>query len=172
MVWCAIGLGSNIGPRAQHLRAAVHALIDTIPHSQLRLSALFETHPWEGASGGPFLNAALALETEQDPHAVHAILQEIEMQQGRTRPFRNAPRSLDLDLLFWGETQLNTPNLTLPHPRLSKRWFVLAPLLQLDLSFRDPQTGLSLQAMAKELAQEQAPSDVICRDQIPWDSKE
>jgi len=122
-----IGLGANLGDAVATLQAAMAALRRLGP---LQASGLYRTAPVD-ASGPDFINAVVALDTALAPAALLAQLQALERTFGRERPYRNAPRTLDLDLLLHGDARLDTPALTLPHPRLHQRAFVLRPLLEL-----------------------------------------
>jgi 2-amino-4-hydroxy-6-hydroxymethyldihydropteridine diphosphokinase len=135
-----IGLGANLGDLAATLRAALAALA-TLPDSRLlAVSGAWRSAPVD--AGGPdFLNAVARLETALAPLALLDALQTIEQRHGRERPYRHAPRTLDLDLLLHGETMLQTPRLTLPHPRLHERAFVLRPLLELAPALALPGLG-------------------------------
>jgi 2-amino-4-hydroxy-6-hydroxymethyldihydropteridine diphosphokinase len=95
----------------------------------VRASSLYRTAPHE-ASGPDFINAVALLETQLSPLDLLHALQQIEQAHGRQRPYKNAPRTLDLDLIFHGDAQLATTELTLPHPRWTERAFVLVPLAQ------------------------------------------
>ncbi len=125
-----IGLGANLGDRQAALRAALSA-IGALPGTRVqRVSSLYGSAPVD--AGGPdYLNAVVQLGTSLVPHALLAQLQAIEQAGGRERPYRNAPRTLDLDILRYGDQVINTPTLTLPHPRLHERAFVLYPLAEL-----------------------------------------
>lgn len=132
-----VGLGANLGDARAALVAAVAALRE-LPRTRLvAVSSLYRTAPI--ASSGPdYLNAVAALDTGLGPQSLLEALQAIETRHGRERPYRNAPRTLDLDLLLHGDALLDTPTLTLPHPRLAERAFVLRPLLELAPSLRLP----------------------------------
>lgn len=124
-----IGLGANLGDAAATLDAACTALAQ-LPQTQwVMASDRWRSRPVE-ASGPEFLNAVACVRTDLPPEALLDALQAIENAHGRQRPYRNAPRTLDLDLLLLGGLQCDTPRLTLPHPRLIERAFVLLPLLQ------------------------------------------
>lgn len=125
-----VGLGSNVGDRAEHLRAGLAGMArgGVFP---VALSSLWETEPVDDAGPGWFLNMVAAIETELSPEAVLEILLACERERGRQRKQRNAPRELDLDLLTLGSLRRSTLALTLPHPRLLSRRFVLAPLAEL-----------------------------------------
>lgn len=135
-----VGLGANLGDLAATLRAALAALA-TLPDSRLvTVSGAWRSAPVD--AGGPdFLNAVARLETALAPLALLNALQAIELAHGRERPYRHAPRTLDLDLLLHGDRLLETPRLTLPHPRLHERAFVLRPLLELAPELALPGLG-------------------------------
>ncbi|VUZ27714.1 Uncharacterised protein [uncultured Comamonas sp.] len=125
-----IGLGANLGDRGQALRSAVQALAG-LPGTRLcGVSSLYRSAPVD-ASGPDYLNAVAVLETNAAPQDFLARLQALENAAGRQRPYRNAPRTLDLDILLWGDARLDTPTLTVPHPRMEERAFVLRPLAEL-----------------------------------------
>ncbi len=125
-----IGLGANLGDARGALDAAFVAL-SSLPHTTLqRASSLYRSAPVD-SSGPDYLNAVVQLETRLTPRELLAELQRIELLQGRERPYRNAPRTLDLDLLLHGSRRIASALLTLPHPRLHQRAFVLRPLAEL-----------------------------------------
>ena len=125
-----IGLGANLGERQATLRQAL-AGIGALPGTRvLRVSSLYRSAPVD--AGGPdYLNAVAEITTSLAPQALLQALQTLEHAAGRERPYRNAPRTLDLDILIYGDLQLATDTLTLPHPRLRERAFVLLPLAEL-----------------------------------------
>jgi 2-amino-4-hydroxy-6-hydroxymethyldihydropteridine diphosphokinase len=121
-----VGLGSNLGDREGSIRAAA-ALIDA-----RRLSEIVETEPWGNVQQPKFLNAVAEVETELEPRPLLDLLLEVERQLGRERDGSHwGPRAIDLDLLLYGERSLDEPGLTLPHPFLHERLFVLEPLAEL-----------------------------------------
>ena len=130
-----IGLGANLGDAAAALKQAVQAL-RSLPQTQLlRCSPVYKTAPLNTdngcevtADGHDYLNAVAALSTHLAPLALLDQLQQIEQSAGRERPYRNAPRTLDLDLLLYGDQHIDTPRLRVPHPRMAQRAFVLVPL--------------------------------------------
>lgn len=128
---CGIALGSNIGDRGEYLRDARAALakLHEGPRTPL-VSAVYETEPVDCKPGtAAYLNAVMEIETSLDPASLLRALQRIEQAAGRpARRPHNAPRTLDLDLLYAGDCVLDTTELTLPHPRLAQRRFVLQPL--------------------------------------------
>lgn len=136
-----IALGANLGDPASTLRAAFSAL-DALPDSRLLArSALYLSAP-VGLAGQPdFVNAAARIETTLAPEVLLDALLAIEQQFGRIRGERNGPRTLDLDLLLYDQQVIATPRLTLPHPRLHQRAFVLLPLADLDHALSIPGRG-------------------------------
>ena len=135
-----VGLGANLGEAQATLKAALAALA-ALPQTQLvAQSSLYRTAPVQ-ASGPDFVNAVAELRTDLDPPALLHALQAIEQAHGRLRPYRNAPRTLDLDLLLHGQRVLSEPGLDVPHPRLHQRAFVLQPLLELAPALEHPRLG-------------------------------
>jgi 2-amino-4-hydroxy-6-hydroxymethyldihydropteridine diphosphokinase len=142
-----VGLGANLGDARATLRQAVSALAG-LPGSQMHAcSSLYRSAPLD-AQGPDFLNAAVALRTRLDAQSLLRHLLAIEQRHGRERPYRNAPRTLDLDLLLHGDSVVEAPGLTLPHPRMHLRAFVLAPLLELDPRARVPGQGAAADLLA------------------------
>ncbi|HSV60535.1 MAG TPA: 2-amino-4-hydroxy-6-hydroxymethyldihydropteridine diphosphokinase [Variovorax sp.] len=125
-----VAIGANLGEARSSVEQAIEAL-DRLPQSRVTArSSLYRTAPFE-ATGPDFINAVVQLDTSLEPLALLAELQAIEAQAGRERPYRNAPRTLDLDLLSHGEQVMESPTLTLPHPRMLQRAFVLVPLAEI-----------------------------------------
>jgi len=123
-----IGLGANLGDARAALDDAQRRLAALPRTTRVAASPLYRSAPVD-AAGPDFLNAAVLLRTSLPPRALLAALQRIEAVHGRERPYRNAPRTLDLDLLLYGQRRIDTPELTVPHPRLHLRAFALRPLL-------------------------------------------
>jgi 2-amino-4-hydroxy-6-hydroxymethyldihydropteridine diphosphokinase len=122
-----VALGANLGDAQATLRQAL-ADLATLPGTRLcQASSLYRSAPWE-ASGPDFINAVAEIETVQTPHDLLAALQRLEQGAGRERPYPNAPRTLDLDLLLYGAETVASPTLSVPHPRMWERAFVLRPL--------------------------------------------
>ncbi len=140
-----VGLGANLGDPAVTLDLAEQALADLPGTRVVAVSSRYRSAPLH-ASGPDFLNAVVELETRLEPEPLLAALHDIEAAQGRQRPYRNAPRTLDLDLLLYGQRVWGSDTLQLPHPRLHERAFVLEPLLQLAPGLRHPLLG-PLQAL-------------------------
>jgi 2-amino-4-hydroxy-6-hydroxymethyldihydropteridine diphosphokinase len=128
-----LGLGSNVGERESHLRAAIAMLRERGVEVEA-VSSTYETEPvGEVLDQADFLNAAIRIRTELEPEALLDLCKEIEAARGRALDApRHSPRPLDVDLLLLGEVELKTERLTLPHPEVGSRRFVLAPLLELD----------------------------------------
>ena len=132
MTLAYVGLGANLGEPRQQLLAALEDL-GRIPQTRVAArSSLYRSAPIGYPDQPDYVNAVARLETGLRPEELFARLQEIERGHGRKRSFRNAPRSLDLDLLLYGGERIDTPALTVPHPRMHERAFVLVPLLELD----------------------------------------
>jgi 2-amino-4-hydroxy-6-hydroxymethyldihydropteridine diphosphokinase len=135
-----IGLGANLGDARAVLRAAL-AELGELPYSSLvRCSALYRSAPLD-ASGPDYLNAVAEIRTQLAVHELLDQLQAIEARHGRTRAYRNAPRTLDLDLLLYGNEVIDTSRLKVPHPRLHERAFVLLPLAEIAPALRIPGRG-------------------------------
>lgn len=128
MVRAAIGLGSNLGDRARHIADAVGSL--SAACTLVRVSSLYETAPVGGPKQGPYLNAVAVVETDLPVDELLDMCLEIEREQGRERRERWGPRTLDLDVLLYGDQTVTAENLTVPHPRMIERRFVLEPLLE------------------------------------------
>ena len=145
----AIALGSNLGDRRAHLDYAVSRLTDSF--ANLRVSRYYETDPVGVTGSQPaFLNAAAVGDTAASASEILATLMAIERERGRERPFQNAARTLDLDLILLGGLVLNADGLTVPHPRFRERRFVLEPLAEIAPELIDPVTGSTVaQLLAK-----------------------
>ncbi|MFC5468536.1 2-amino-4-hydroxy-6-hydroxymethyldihydropteridine diphosphokinase [Cohnella suwonensis] len=128
MLEAYVALGANLGDREQSLAEAVRRLQVEPGVELLRVSAAYETAPVGYTDQPSFLNMAVALNTELEPVELLRRLLAIEQEMGRVRDVRWGPRNIDLDLLVHGETSMDTPELTLPHPRMGQRAFVLVPL--------------------------------------------
>ena len=125
-----VGLGANLGEPAHALRQALQALQQTDGIGAVRASSLYRSAPLD--AGGPdFVNAVAQVDTTLTAPELLQVLQAIEAAAGRQRPYRNAPRTLDLDLLLYGHARIESPALTLPHPRMWQRAFVLKPLAEI-----------------------------------------
>lgn len=163
MIEACIALGSNLGNRRAHLRAALREMARL---GRLRaVSPLFETEPVGMAEQPPFLNAAARLETGLGARELLGALLDIEARHGRERGEKNGPRTLDLDLLFYGGQALCEPGLEVPHPRLHERRFVLAPLAAVAPGWRHPVLGRTVQELLESLADA---ADVVEVEGADW----
>ncbi|ADJ62147.1 2-amino-4-hydroxy-6-hydroxymethyldihydropteridine diphosphokinase [Herbaspirillum seropedicae] len=135
-----IGIGGNLGDARATVETAI-ARLAALPQTQLlRSSSLYRTAPVD-ASGDDYVNAVALVSTTLPALDLLHALQAIELQHGRERPYRNAPRTLDLDVLMYGEARIADQELTVPHPRMVQRAFVLAPLLEIDENAVIPGVG-------------------------------
>ena len=135
-----VGIGANLGDAAAAVRAAIDAC-GRLPRTRLvAASSLYRSAPVD-AAGDDYVNAAVRLATALAPRELLAALHDIERAHGRQRSHRNAPRTLDLDLLLHGDATIDEPRLVVPHPRLHRRAFVLAPLAEIDASIVGPGRG-------------------------------
>lgn len=140
-----IGIGANLGdPRAQVLKGIEE--LGLIPQTRLAArSSLYRTAAIDATGQPDYVNAVARIDTNLTAVELLAQLQAIEDRGGRERPYRNAPRTLDLDLLLYGEERIETPTLCVPHPRMHERAFVLAPLLEIE-----PEAGIPGLGPARE----------------------
>ena len=137
-----VGLGANLGDRVRTLRAAVDALAGEDGVEVVAVSTLRETEPVGVGEQPRFLNGAVALETTLEAHELLDLLLAIEKRFGRVRlPGEHGPRTLDLDLLLYGDEEIDEPGLAVPHPRLHERRFVLEPLAELAPGLAVPGRG-------------------------------
>jgi 2-amino-4-hydroxy-6-hydroxymethyldihydropteridine diphosphokinase len=147
----AVSLGSNLGDRVAHLDHAVARLRSLLRH--LRVSSYHPTAPVGVVGPQPmYLNAAAIGSTELPPRALIDALLGIEEERGRERPFPNAPRTLDLDLILFGDRVMTEPGLIVPHPRFRERRFVLEPLVEIEPDLVDPVSGLTVAALLRALS--------------------
>jgi 2-amino-4-hydroxy-6-hydroxymethyldihydropteridine diphosphokinase len=135
-----LGLGSNLGDREGHLGRGLEAL-GARGVRVTAVSGLYETEPVGGPAQGPYLNLVACAETALSPEALLQAALEAEADAGRVRTVRNAPRTLDVDILFYGDLVRGTGPLTVPHPRLHERRFVLVPLAELAPALCHPGLG-------------------------------
>jgi 2-amino-4-hydroxy-6-hydroxymethyldihydropteridine diphosphokinase len=145
-----VGLGSNLGDRAAYLLLGLSALSRLSKTHLLRLSPVYETEP-VGPPQPPYLNMVAELETELSPKGLLAEMLRVEKALGRERRERWGPRTLDLDLLLYGDLVLEEAGLSVPHPRLHERAFVLVPLLDLLPEGRHPLLGQSFAELLASL---------------------
>lgn len=147
-----VGVGSNLGNAERNVKAALDAL-GKLPSTQLHsYSSFFKSAPVD-ALGDDFINAVARLDTSLHAESLLTELQKIELDFGRERPYQNAPRTLDLDILLYGDVQIATHTLVVPHPRMTSRAFVLMPLLELDAKIYIPGQGLASQFLQETRSQ-------------------
>ncbi len=143
MIAAYVGLGANLGDLWRTLQAALADLADVPGLTLEAVSGAWRSAP-VGCEGPDYLNAVARVRTTLSPLSLLAALQAIELRHGRERPFVNAPRTLDLDLLLYGDESIALDRLVVPHPRLHQRAFVLRPLLELDPALTAPGLGALL----------------------------
>lgn len=151
MIRTYIGIGSNLGDRELMIRKAVEGLRELPRTSVIRVSSLYDTDPVGDAEQPAYLNAVAWLETELSPRELIWHLHLIEQRMGRVRAQRWGPRSIDLDLLFYGEETVDEPDLKVPHPEAHRRAFVLHPLQELDPNFVQPVTREPIRKLIRKL---------------------
>jgi len=147
--WVAVALGSNVGNRRVHLEYAIVRLRAILRAA--RVSTLIETAPVGVGPQRPYLNGAVVGTSSAAPRDFLESLRAIEHDRGRERPFPGAPRTLDLDLIFFGSAVVSEPDLCLPHPRFRDRLFVLQPLAEIAPALVDPVTGLTVRELLDRL---------------------
>lgn len=144
-----LGLGGNIGDAKQTLKDAIICLAQN-PHIEvISRSCYYKSEPIN-ATGDDFVNNVIAITTNLDPLTLLKVCQSVEDTFGRERPFPNAPRTIDIDILTYDDLEQNHPQLTLPHPRMVERLFVLLPLLEIEPELSLPRVG-SLKDLIKNL---------------------
>ncbi|HEV8337511.1 MAG TPA: 2-amino-4-hydroxy-6-hydroxymethyldihydropteridine diphosphokinase [Candidatus Polarisedimenticolia bacterium] len=146
-----LGLGSNLGDRLDHLRQAIESLQDKGVRI-VRLSAVYDTDPVGYRAQGNFLNLVAEVDWQASPRELLERCQAVERERGRARAVRDGPRTLDLDLLLFGDRILKETDLTLPHPRMHERRFVLQPLAELAPLLRHPVLGMTVGTLLERCA--------------------
>ena len=149
MTLAFVALGSNLCDPRQQVLVAMEAWARLPGTRLLKRSQLYRTPPWGVLEQPPFINAAVQLDSSLSPHGLLDALIEIEQSAGRVRAQRNGPRTLDLDLLYVDGVQLDDERLTLPHPRMTERAFVLLPLHDLAPSLQLPGRGSVAELLAR-----------------------
>jgi 2-amino-4-hydroxy-6-hydroxymethyldihydropteridine pyrophosphokinase len=128
---CYIGIGSNLGDREKYIENAIEKLNNIEDVEVKKVSGIHETEPVGGPRQGKYLNAAIEIETALKPRELLAKLQDIERQLGRKRSVKNGPRTIDLDILLYGDDKIDEPDLKIPHPGMAGREFVMKPLKEI-----------------------------------------
>lgn len=146
-----IGLGSNLGDREGQIRAALEAIADLPDTDLLRVSSLYDTEPAGEVDQPNFLNAAALVDTELEPRQLLWNLLLVEKRLGRVRTQPWGPRTIDLDLLLYGDEIIEEDDLRVPHPEIIRRSFVLVPLVELDPRLVHPGTGETMAAHLNRL---------------------
>jgi len=132
MVVCYLGIGSNVGDRRKNIRLALRKINQLKRTKVIKVSEIMETEPVGGPTGqGKFLNAAVKIKTNFPPLILLKELKKIEKEIGREKTVRYGPRTIDLDILFYGDKIINRENLKIPHPRMFEREFVIRPLSEI-----------------------------------------
>jgi 2-amino-4-hydroxy-6-hydroxymethyldihydropteridine diphosphokinase len=149
MATAFVGIGSNLGDREDNLRRAIELLSAEDGVEVVAVSEIRETDPVGPVVQGPFLNGAIEVETSLGPHELLGRLLSVENRLGRVRSERWGPRTIDLDLLLYGSERVDEAGLTVPHPRLHERRFVLEPLADLDPTLEIPGLGPISTLLAK-----------------------
>jgi 2-amino-4-hydroxy-6-hydroxymethyldihydropteridine diphosphokinase len=149
-----LGLGSNLGDRDAHLAAAIRALVDV--GTVERVSSVYDTAPMLITDQPRFHNIVAQVATDLAPLSLLHAVKQIERQLGRQQGPRYGPRVIDIDLLFYDDLTLNAPGLTLPHPRLAERRFVLAPLAEIAPTLAHPGLGMNITELLARLPADDA----------------
>lgn len=147
MATAYIGLGSNLGDRENNLQEAIRHLTAHCPMRVLKTSTIIETDPVDIPDQPRFKNMIMRIETTLTPHELLHCLKKTERELGRKKTFSKGPRTIDLDILLYDDIILTTEDLTIPHPEIKKREFVLRHLIELDPELADPVTGLKYRDM-------------------------
>lgn len=150
-----LGLGTNLGDRLENLNRALHLLTDHDDVGILAVASVYETSPVGGPPGqSDYFNTAVKIASTMDAPSLLAHILDVERSMGRIRSVVNGPRNIDVDLLIMGNDIFDTPTLSLPHPRLHQRRFVLAPLAEIAPNLRHPMEGSTMQELLDQLPQD------------------
>lgn len=150
------------------MKCAVQALADELPQRHMSVSSLYETQPVDCTIGGPFLNAVVRFQTPLSPRDLLRSLQSIERRLGRTRPFRNAPRTIDLDILLFADRVIREDGLEIPHPRLHHRLFALVPLAEVGFPHHHARLHRTVDELRRRAVRAYGDRDVMKLSQESW----
>ncbi len=140
-----IALGSNVGCKRDNMAQAVQLIADLPATQVVKSSSLYETEPWGKTDQDEFLNQVIEIETALQPEELLHELQNIEIKMGRQRKEKWGPRLIDLDILLYGNEVIDDPQLTIPHPYLRERLFVLVPLAEIGAELQFPDDGATIE---------------------------
>jgi 2-amino-4-hydroxy-6-hydroxymethyldihydropteridine diphosphokinase len=150
-----IGIGSNVGDKARQCERGVAEILKRDRHRLLARSSLYKTQPIGYIEQDWFINLVIKIETEMDAPALLCSLKEIESRLGRVKTHRWGPRSIDLDILFFNDDRIQTDELTVPHPLIQDRQFVLVPLAEIDPTLTHPVLKKTVQQLLEQLREDQ-----------------
>jgi 2-amino-4-hydroxy-6-hydroxymethyldihydropteridine diphosphokinase len=150
-----IGIGSNLGDKIHHCEKAISAILKIDRHKLLAKSSLFKTQPIGYTSQDWFVNGVIKIETDLEAPELLRTLKTIESQLGRIETFRWGPRTIDLDILFFDDTEIHTGGLRIPHPLIQDRQFVLIPLAEIDPTLVHPVLRKTVQELLNNLKEDQ-----------------
>ena len=150
-----IGIGSNVGDKARQCERGISEILKLDRHRLLARSSLYKTQPIGYTKQDWFINLVIKLETEMDAPTLLCSLKEIESRLGRVKTLRWGPRAIDLDILFFNDHQIQTDELTVPHPLIQDRRFVLAPLAEIDPDFTHPVLKETIQQLLERFKEDQ-----------------
>lgn len=150
-----IGIGSNLGDKADQCEKAISEILKVDHHKLLAKSSFFKTQPMGYTSQDWFVNGVIKIETNLEPIDLLRTLKTIESNLGRLKTFRWGPRLIDLDILFFDEREIQTEELQVPHPLIHERQFVLIPLVEIDPGLIHPVLGKTVQELLENLKQDQ-----------------